>query len=291
MNLNMISPETETEYLLLSITKNCEMLIEQTHKKAEETLEFKLSKSRETFHFNPPVEVKENWMTGLISSEGYISVFNITEENDKFELYTGALYDELSYTTLKDKVAEVLGLSDNSPGDLENEILGPDIIKNYRNLSIEKSQTVGYYLLLKRYSQSPFQDFEIYLRNLTVLNEDDIQLILKQYNSKFKTFRISPGVYTFKDLTMVLSRAFRTESQKVHLRPERIHDKSDSILIDSDDVSLITKLTLRPDITALRFDEKSFFKTILGFSPHWDYKNIASYDREYYCEKKKLEYN
>ena len=34
----MIIPENETESLLLSITKNCEILIEQTHRKAEETL-------------------------------------------------------------------------------------------------------------------------------------------------------------------------------------------------------------------------------------------------------------
>ena len=54
------------------------------------------------------------------------------------------------------------------------------------------------------------------------------------------------------------------------LRPNHRHDKSDSILIDSDNVSLMTKLTLRPEINALRFDEKSFFNTILGFSPHWD---------------------
>ena len=39
MNLNMIRPKTQTEDLLLSITKNCETLIEQTHRKAEETLE------------------------------------------------------------------------------------------------------------------------------------------------------------------------------------------------------------------------------------------------------------
>ena len=49
---------------------------------------------------------------------------------------------------------------------------------------------------------------------------------------------------------------------------------------------MITKVTLRPDITALKFNEKSFFSKILGFSPHWDYKNIASHDREYYSERK-----
>ena len=54
MNLNMIKPKNQTEDFLLSMTKNCETLIEQTHRKAEETLEFKTIKSRETFHFQPP---------------------------------------------------------------------------------------------------------------------------------------------------------------------------------------------------------------------------------------------
>ena len=46
MNLNMIRPKNETEDLLLSITKNCETLIEQTHTKPQETLEFKMIKPR-----------------------------------------------------------------------------------------------------------------------------------------------------------------------------------------------------------------------------------------------------
>ena len=37
----MIRTKNQTEALLLSITKNCETLIEQTHTKPEETLEFK----------------------------------------------------------------------------------------------------------------------------------------------------------------------------------------------------------------------------------------------------------
>ena len=46
MNLNIIRPKNETENLLLSITKNCETLIQHTHRKSEETLEFKMNKSR-----------------------------------------------------------------------------------------------------------------------------------------------------------------------------------------------------------------------------------------------------
>ena len=37
------------------------------------------------------------------------------------------------------------------------------------------------------YARSPLRDFESYLRIIVGLNEDDIQLILKQYNEKFIT--------------------------------------------------------------------------------------------------------
>ena len=84
MNLNKIQPKNETEDLLLSLAKNCEILIEQNHKKAEEALEFKLTESRETFSFNQPVEIKENWMIGLINLGVYNSIFNITEKKTKF---------------------------------------------------------------------------------------------------------------------------------------------------------------------------------------------------------------
>ena len=59
MNLNMIQPKNETESLLMSATKNCETLIEQTHRKAEETMEFKMNESREIFHFHHQFRLKE----------------------------------------------------------------------------------------------------------------------------------------------------------------------------------------------------------------------------------------
>ena len=65
----MIRPKNETEDSFLSITKNCEALTKQTHTRPQEKLEFKMAKPRETIHFNPPVEVKENWMIGLTDPE------------------------------------------------------------------------------------------------------------------------------------------------------------------------------------------------------------------------------
>ena len=66
-------------------------------------------------------------------------------------------------------------------------MIGPRSINAYKNLSSEKRQTGGYYKLLMGYARSPFREFEGYLRNVVGLDEDDIQLILKQ---KFKFYHI-----------------------------------------------------------------------------------------------------
>ena len=135
MNLNMIRPKTQTEDLLLSITKNCETLIEHTHRKAEETLEFKMIKPRETFHFKPPIQIKGDWMIGLTDLEVYNSTFNITEENNKFDLYK--FPDEksggLTYEKVRDEIEKDLDIEDITAEDLQDEIIGPIFLKNTMN--------------------------------------------------------------------------------------------------------------------------------------------------------------
>ena len=83
----MIRVKNEIEGLLLIITRNCGTLIEQTQRKGEETLEFNMIKPRETFHFNPPIQINGDWMIGLTGLEVHNSIFNITEENNKFKLF------------------------------------------------------------------------------------------------------------------------------------------------------------------------------------------------------------
>ena len=119
------------EDLLISITKNCETLIEQTHRKAEETLEFTLTKSRGTFHFNPPIQIKGDWMIGLTTLEVYNSLFIINQENNKFELYTDT-FDEFSFTELKDELEEILNISNITDEHLQDEIIAPLINQTYK---------------------------------------------------------------------------------------------------------------------------------------------------------------
>ena len=45
-----------------------------------------MTKSKETFHFNPPIPIEGSRMIGLTDLEVYTSVFKITEEN-KLKFY------------------------------------------------------------------------------------------------------------------------------------------------------------------------------------------------------------
>ena len=194
----MIRPKNETEDLLLSITKNCETLIEQTHRKAEETLEFKMNKSRETFHFKPPLQVKGDWMIGLTDSEVYNSIFNITEENNKFELYK--FPDEkaggVTYEKVRDEIEKDLDISDITAADLQDDIIAPIIIKEYKKQVTKRMNDEQNMNILAIYTRSIFQDFESFLRTQIDLIEDDIKLVLDEYNSSFITYELEPGIYS-----------------------------------------------------------------------------------------------
>ena len=115
-------------------------------------------------------------------------------------------------------------------------------------------------MLLMGYARSPSRDFESYLRIVIGSDEDDFQLILKQYNANFVTHELDPGVYSIEDISKV-----------VHT----MVDLEGTLQIEYDNISMKTKPILTRFVSTfgtLRFDEISFFKTLLGFTPHWDYK-------------------
>ena len=84
------------------------------------------------------------------------------------------------------------------------------------------------------YARSLYPEIESFLRNVVGLNEDDFQLILKQYFSNFSYYKISPGIYLIEDI-----------SDDVYT----MGDHERTLRIRYDDISMKTKLTLT------RFDE------------------------------------
>ena len=61
----------------------------------------------------------------------------------------------------------------------------------------------------------------------------------------------------------------------------------ETIQIEYDDISMKTKIILKYIggrktfvLGTLRFDERSFFRTLLGFTPYWDYKPSGVYNSD-----------
>ena len=81
------------------------------------------------------------------------------------------------------------------------------------------------------------------------LDEEDIELILKEYNSHFITYELSPGIYTNKDISDVV---------------QTFSGHSDIIEIKYNDISMKTKIILKYKdlretfgLGTLRFDKKA----------------------------------
>ena len=112
------------------------------------------------------------------------------------------------------------------------------------------------------YARSPFRDFGSYLTIVIGLDEDDIQLISKQYNEKVVTYEFDPGKYNIEDL-----------QKAVH----PLGDHEGTSQIEYDDLNKKVKLVLKrfgSTFDTLRFYKKSFFsyiiefRTILGFQAY-----------------------
>ena len=142
-------------------------------------------------------------MIGLTDLEVYNSFFNLTEENNKFELYN---FPEekaggISYTKVRDEIEKDLDVSDITASDLQDDIIGPIVIEEYKEQVTKRMKDEQYMNILSIYTRSVFQDFESFLRTQIDLVEDDIKLVLGEYNSSFITYEIPPGIYTFKDIS------------------------------------------------------------------------------------------
>ena len=84
--------------LLLLIKKHTDVLVQQTKTKPQETLEFKIKKQRQTFSFNPPINLfeEDKWLLAVSSFECTNSVFNIKDQNNSFSIIIPGHYQNIS---------------------------------------------------------------------------------------------------------------------------------------------------------------------------------------------------
>ena len=98
--------------------------------------------------------------------EVYNSIFNITEENNKLQLYK--FPDEkiggITYAKVRDEIGRDLDTSDITDEDLQDDIIAPTFIEEYKKQVTKRMEDGGYMNILARYTNSVFQDFESFLR-------------------------------------------------------------------------------------------------------------------------------
>ena len=98
--------------LLLLIKKHTDTLIQQTKTKPQETLEFKMNKQRQTFSFNPPINLIEEdiWLLAVSSFECTNSVFNVSDENNSFSIIIPGHWETQFAEKIIDEVNRLLEL-------------------------------------------------------------------------------------------------------------------------------------------------------------------------------------
>ena len=75
-----------------------------------------------------------------------------------------------------------MDISDITAADLQDDKIGPNIIKLFREQVTKRMKECKFVLIFAMYIDSVFQDFESFLRTEIGLVEDEIQLVLDEFN-------------------------------------------------------------------------------------------------------------
>ena len=241
--------------LLLLIKKHTDTLIEQTKTKPQETLEFKMNKQRQTFSFNPPINLLEEdkWLLAVSSFECTNSVFNITDDNNSFSIIIPGHYQNESDEKTIDDLNKLLKLKSLELHKQEVKKRGNKIKigDNEYKLSDFDNQK---YEILQELKNAKYNDLEdlVYRMRLSYYEIMEI-LELKYIPTKRTGYSLNPGIYEVVDLNNTLK----------HILPNNV--KVNNTI---DDIRLKSNLKINQ---TLIFTERSFFYTILGFTQSRSY--------------------
>ena len=104
-----------------------------------------------------------------------------------------------------------MDISDITAVDLQDDIIGAIIIKEDREQVTKRMKDDKYKIFLAGYTSSVSQDFESFFRTEIDLVEEDIKLVLDEYNSSFLNYELEPRIYTFEDLSETLYNILQPE--------------------------------------------------------------------------------
>ena len=236
--------------LLLLIKKHTDTLIQQTRTKPQETLEFKMNKRRQTFSFNPPINLieEDKWLLAVSSFECTNSVFIITDDNNSFSTIIPGHWETEFAGKIIDEVNRLLELR-----SLElhvNEVRKRSNIIKIRDKEYKLSDFDNQkYEILEELKNVRYNDLADLVYRMQLTYDEIIDVLdLKYVSTKRIGYSLNPGIYEIVDLNNTLK----------HILPDNV-----KVNVTIDDIRLKSNLKINQ---TLIFTEKSFFYTILGFT-------------------------
>ena len=236
--------------MLLLLKKHTDTLLQQTRTKPQETLEFKLNKQRQTFSFNPPINLVEEdkCLLAVSSFECTNSVFNITDENKSFSIIVPGHYKTESARKTIDELNKLLELRSQNGIELHVEQVrkkGLILINDYSlsSLGMFKDE------ILEALKNAKFNDLEDMVFRFQLTYDEIMDILdLKYIPTKRTGYSLNPGICEVIHLNNTLK----------DILPDNI-----KVNVTLDDIRL--KSILKTNQTLI-FTEKSFFCKILGFT-------------------------
>ena len=232
------------------IKKHTDTLIEQTRTKPQETLEIKMNKQRQTFSFNPPINLieEDKWLLAVSSFECTNSVFNITDENNSFSIIIPDHWETEFAEKIIDEVNRLLEfrslvLPVNEVRKRGNTIKIGD--KEYKLPDFDNQK----YEILEELRKVKYNDLADLVYRMQLTYDEIIDVLdLKYISTKRIGYSLSPGIYEIIDLNNTLK----------HILPDNV-----KVSVTIDDIRL--KSNLKKNQTLI-FTEKYFFYTTLRFT-------------------------
>ena len=121
-----------------------------------------------------------------------------------------------------------MDIEDITAADLQDEIIAPIIIEEYKKQVTKLMKDDKYMNIVAGYVVLCFKISKVISEQKLIWFGDDINLVLEEYSSRFITYELEPGIYTFKDISEALFNILQSDYP----------DHSNVIDIEYDDITM-----------------------------------------------------